>query len=441
MGFLQTIPELRHPAPGVELLCLPEPRFKRAQLGISLDLPLDGNRAARTLLSEVLQQGSAAHPTRRDLSRALQEAYGASCSLYADRNGENHRIGVSLGWVGERFLPKGTTIVPQLLKMVRQLLEEPRRGEDGSPFDLGVVERERNLLLQRLAERKDDRPGYAEERFIRLMCNNEPYGLQAWDSSEAVAALTANDLEKARVELLATAKITAVVVGPCDPDIISDWLAEVFGGRANPAELPEIGRPVPGELRVVREELPMDQAQFHYGFRYPEPADKRAFEALGFACSVLGGGSHGRLFRIVREEKSLAYGIYAMQRVRKGLVTVAAGIDAGAYEEVRDEVDTQLADLQNNGPTAEEMEMALVNRLDRLRGLADSGYELATYFVREHTLGLNRSPADRAELLQDLKPAEIAEAARLLVPDTVYLLAPPAEDESAANPEDVPAQV
>jgi predicted Zn-dependent peptidase len=422
MAFLQTIPELRQPAPGVALLCLPEPRFKRAQLGLSLDLPLDSGRAARTLLTEVLQQGSALLPNRRDLSRALQEAYGAGCSMYTDRNGENHRMGVSLGWVGDRFLPPGTTVVPQLLDLVRNMLENPRRGADGSPFDLDVVDRERTLLMQRLAERKDDRPSYAEERFIRLMCEGEPYGLQSWDSEEAVAALTAEDLEAARKDLLARARITAVVVGPCDPDVISAWLADVFGDRKDIAVLPEVGRPVPGEVREVREQLEMDQAQFHYGFRYQEPADKRAYEALGFACSVLGGGSHGRLFRVVREEKSLAYGIYAMQRARKGLVTVAAGIDASAAEEVRAEVDKQLKDLQENGPTAEEMEMVLVNRLDRLRGLSDSGYELATYFVREHSLGLNRSPADRAALLQDLKPQEIAEAARALIPDMVYLL-------------------
>lgn len=83
--------------------------------------------------------------------------------------------------------------------------------------------------------------------------------------------------------------------------------------------------------------------------------------------------------------------------------------------------------------------MTLVNRLDRLRGLADSGYELATYFVREHTLGLERSPAERAAILQDLKPTEIAEAARLLVPDMVYLLEPNA-DASAVQPEGIPAQ-
>jgi len=124
----------------------------------------------------------------------------------------------------------------------------------------------------------------------------------------------------------------------------------------------------------------------------------------------------------VREQKSLAYGIYAMQRARKGLVTVAAGIDASAYQEVRQEVDAQLRDLQENGPTAEEMEMSLVNRLDRLRGLSDSGYELATYYVREHSLGLHRSPAQRAEILKDLQPQEIADAAKALVPDMVYLL-------------------
>lgn len=436
MAFLQTIPELRHPAPGVELLCLPEPRFKRAQLSLTFDTPLDQGRAARTLLAEVLAQGSDALPSRLKVTRSLQDLYGASCSLYADRAGEAHRVTMNLSWVGERFLPPEELVQPRLLGLTRGLLDRPRRGANSSPFDVETLERERSATLKRIRERKDDRAAYAEERFLELMCHGEAYGLAPWESEEAVHRLTAQALEAARLELLAESTVTAIVVGPCDPDLVETWLADWFGHRKEVPALPPISHPMPKDEREFREELPMEQAQFHAGYRYALPETAREHEALGLASAVLGGGAHGRLFRVVREEKSLAYGIYAMLRARKGLMTVSAGIDPDSFDEVRSEVRGQLADLQEHGPTEEEMHFAIVNRLDRLRGLADAGARLANYHLREHWAGLRRTPAERAAMLQDLKAEEVAEAARRFQPDTVYLLAP-AEETAVAVAEEV----
>lgn len=438
MAFLQTIPELRTPAPGVELLCLPEPRFKRAQLSLTFDTPLDKGRAARTLLAEVLAQGSDALPSRLKVTRSLQDLFGASCSLYADRAGESHRVTMNLSWVGERFLPPEELVQPRLLGLARGLLDRPRRGANGSPYDVETLERERSAALKRIRERKDDRSAYAEERFLELMCHGEPYGLLPWESEEAVHRLTAQELEAARLQLLADAHVTAIVVGPCDPELVETWLKDWFGHRKAVTDLPPILNPMPEAPREFREELPMEQAQFHAGYRYAQPETAREHEALGLACAVLGGGAHGRLFRVVREEKSLAYGIYSMLRARKGLMTVSAGIDAGAFEEVREEVSIQLDDLQKNGPSEEEMHFAIINRLDRLRGLADAGARLANYHLREHWSGLRRTPAERAEMLQKLEPSEIAEAARRFRADTVYLLAP-AEETAPAVAEEVGA--
>lgn len=427
MAFLQTIPELRSPAEGVELLCLPEPRFKRAQLSLSFDMPLDSGRAARTLLAEVLTQGTETLPSRLQLTRSLQDLYGANCSLYADRSLEFHRTTMNLGWVGDRFLPPEELVQPRLLGLARGLLDKPRRGTNGSSYDVETLERERSSALKQIRERKDDRSAYAEERFLEQMCDGEPYGLLPWDSEQAIHDLTADDLEAARLHLLQDAKITCIAVGPCDIDLIETWLKDWFGRRKPIPELPDVVLRKPGELREFREELPMEQAQFHYGYRFELPSTPREHEALGLACSILGGGAHGRLFRKVREEKSLAYGIYAMLRSQKGLMTVAAGIDAEAYAEVRSEVETQLKDLQDNGPTAEEIQFALVNRLDRLRALSDSGGSLANYHLREHWAGLRRTPAERAKMLQELTADEIATAAQRFVADSVYLLAPSAE--------------
>ncbi|MHC4380523.1 MAG: hypothetical protein ACYSU1_05480, partial [Planctomycetota bacterium] len=182
MAFLQSIPELRQPAPGVDLLCLPEPRFKRAQLSLSFDRPLDDARAARTLLAEVLTQGCEALPSRLQLTRALQDLYGANCELYADRAAEYHRVTMNLGWVGDRFLPPEEMVQPRLLGMARGLLDKPRRGVNASPFDVETLERERSSTLKHIRQRKDNRQAYAEERFLEQMCDGEPYGRIPWES-------------------------------------------------------------------------------------------------------------------------------------------------------------------------------------------------------------------------------------------------------------------
>lgn len=430
MVLLQSLPEVHRPAPGAALQVLSEDRFKRARFQLCLDLPLDERRAARSLLLPVLQQGCAAHPSRVVLARQLQEAFGATIHIDGDRAAEFYRTTVTVSWVGERFLPADVAVLPQMLELVRQLLFEPLRGSDGAPFRTEVVERERAQMLRQIASLKDDRSRWAEERFLEEMCAGEPYGLHSWDSADAVAALDGAALEEARLELLQSAQVSAFAVGPVEAAPLAAWLADAFGGRPTPPELAPITLRDAGELREVREQLPMEQAQFQMGFRYRPATDLAGRCASAMASAILGGGAHGRLFRVVREERSLAYGIYSMLRSLKGLMTVSAGIDGAAYENVRDEVLHQLADLATAGPTEEELQLALTAKLDRLTGLGDSAGGLLGYLERSLLIGDTTAPAAQAAALQETTAAQIADAAAQWKPDLVYLLEPGEEEQA-----------
>ena len=59
----------------------------------------------------------------------------------------------------------------------------------GAPFRAEHVQRERRQLLQDIASLQDDRPRWAEERFLEEMCAGEAYGLQPWDSAAAIEQL------------------------------------------------------------------------------------------------------------------------------------------------------------------------------------------------------------------------------------------------------------
>lgn len=429
MALLDRPPLVLQPAPALELLALPEPRFKRAQLVLHFDRPLDDGRApARSLLAEVLEQGTRRHPNQMELSRAEEDLYAASVSLDSDRQADAHRLRLALSWVGERFLPPGAQVADGSLRLGRELLEEPCRGAGGAPFPDATLARERAQLARRIRSLPDERDAYARERFLALLCPDEPYGTPPWGSAEAIEGLDGAALEAARRDLLEHAAVSAVLVGPVDPEPVAALLADWFGAGGSLAGAPReaLSAPsfrLPARLREECERLELDQARFRLGFRFVPPREPLACEAHALASSILGGGVHGRLFRIVREERSLCYGIGSTLRTRKGILGVSAGIDAGSYEAVRDEVMRQVAILAAGGWTEDEERAARANHLNRLDALADAPGALAWFFERERLLGFRRTPAGRAADLARVGRDDIAAAAASWQPSLVYLLA------------------
>ena len=426
---LQTaIPELRRLAPQIDLLALPDPRFKRAWLQLAFDRPLDDRAPARTLLTQLLEQGTSRLPTRMDLTRELEALFGARLALHANRRADGQSFDVSMGWVGETFLPPGSQTAQPALQLLREVLEDPLRGDGGEPFPVTSVERERHQLVRRIESMKDDRSLYAHERFLAAMCRDEPCGRAPYGTVEEVEALTGGDLEDARTDVVGRGHLTAVAVGAIDSQQLEEALRGWFGeggphGTAEREPIPTVQTRTGGDLREVHEALEVDQARFLFGMRFPPPRTPAEMEAQTLANAVFGGGAHGRLFRIVREQRSLAYGIYSQLRVFKGILTVSAGIDAGSFEEVRDEVLKQIEVMASGGFEDGELDMARANLLNDLDALGDTAARLAHFHDREHRLGFRRSPAQRSAQLQDVTRDDVCRMAAQWKPDLVYLLA------------------
>lgn len=429
MALLETLPEHIPLAPGADLLFLPQPRLKRALLQVDFDLPLDAHSPARTLLAQVLEQGTAKHPSRMHLAQRQEQLFGAAVNFGGLRAAEKHRMRVQAGWVGERFLPASEALAVEVVGLARELVEDPRRGADGAPFDRAMFERERAQLARQIRSFVDDRSGYAQQRFYEALCAGEPFARAPWGTAEEVEALQMEQLEAARLEMLRHGRVLVLAVGPIEREplvaALRDWLGSEGPWGSERRTLPDVVSKEPSGLREVREELPIDQARFHLGFRIPRPTTSEEMEAQLMANSVLGGGIQGRLFRIVREERSLAYGISSEVLAGKGLLTIGAGIDASKAEEVRDEVLRQVEDLASRGPEQEELAMVRAAFANGLQSIGDSAGSLARFYAREYQYGLHRSPAQRAAVLDQLGPEDVRAAAATWKPDLSFLMAAP----------------
>ncbi len=415
--------DIFRPEPGLEIHVLPDDRFKRVHLHLNLDRPLDdGLSPARTLLLRLLEAGTAHHPDLMSLVRAEEELWGAAVSLGADRFGDHHRTALQATWIADSYLPEGGGAMAGALQLAQDRLLAPLRAIDGAPFCPDSLERERHILIRKIRGLPDDRGSWARERFLHHLCAGEPNQLPPWGTEEQIQTLTAEDLERARLELLDHASILAVVVGPVDPEAIQKNLASWFPVSASRDSAPLSSWRAAEQFSEVRETLPMDQARALLGYRFEPPTDPSSFEALVLANLMLGGGVQGRLFRILREERSLCYGISSALRLQKGILAIHAGIDGSAWEEVRDEVKKQVAALAAGEFSSQEMERSLILAKDDLATVGDSCGGLASYLTREAVRGFHRTPQERIDALDAVTPQAVATAASSWQPSLGYLL-------------------
>lgn len=423
MSFLHTLPENDLIAPGVELISIPDSRFKCARIQVVFELPLDEHRAARTLLLDVLQQGSDKYPSRNKLAQRLEHLYGARINVYSERACEAHRLSFAVRTTSDSYLFNEESVLKEGLELLGELLWSPLRGQ-ANAFKKDIVERERKNLLDMLVERKDDRSAYASERFFRHLCEGEEYGKLSWGSSEDVRAVDLEDLEAARLELINNAQVMIICSGDFHADVVKKWASEAFSLDRVPCKLPEISSPGAKEFRMVEENLPMEQSKFHFGFRTHLPVTLLDREAHSLACAVLGGGVQGRLFRDIREERSLAYGIYSQLHGRKNILSIEAGIDESCASQVQEAVCRHVDDLISSGPSEEELKFAKARRFNSLASITDSDASMASYYYSRHLLNIQSTPADSASACEKISQEDVQEAASFWKKDLAYLMSP-----------------
>src|SRR5690606_30315243 len=141
-------------------------------------------------------------------------------------------------------------------------------------------------------------------------------------------------------------------------------------------------------------------------------------------AGMFGGGPHGRLFREVREKRSLAYYASAALERHKGLLVVHIGLDESAAQSAEDEVLRQFEELRAGRFDDVELETARAHYLSAIAAVDDSVASACQFVSDQWLLGAGWRPQDLAEHYLTTDRAAVAAAAEGVWLDLVYLLAP-----------------
>ena len=250
------------------------------------------------------------------------------------------------------------------------------------------VETERQVILEELHLQADDPDDVVFELLYEALFPGHPLGREVLGSEDSVATIARHDLVEFHDHWYRAPNLVVAAAGVVDHHALVEQVSEAFASRtdgmapvrAGPAEEPVQAR------RITR---PTEATHVAWGWRGLRRDDRRR-HALALGIHVLGGGLSSRLFQTVREERGLAYNVFASPAGYEdaGVVSVYAGTAPERADELQWVVADQVAEVAAHGITAEEMDIARDGfEGSILLGLEDSGSRMSRLGTSQSLLG------------------------------------------------------
>jgi predicted Zn-dependent peptidase len=412
--------------PGVWLRAVHTNKFKSAYLSLTMLTPLDQETAAaNALIPSVLRRGTAVHPDMETLSAALDDLYGGAIEPVVRKKGETQCVGFVASFLDDAYALEGERILEPAAALLGEILLNPYT-EDGV-FAADYTAGEKANLLDRIMAQMNDKRTYATHRLVRLMCAEEPFGVDKLGDEAHVEALNPETLWRQYRALLEQAAVEIYYCGSADPERVEAAL------RSALADLPvREGRVIPDceirlsagqEPRVVTESMDVSQGKLALGFRTGGMTCwEEDYPALVMCNAIFGGSTLSKLFMNVREKLSLCYYASSMTEKMKGLLLVSSGIEFDKYQIALDEILAQLEAVRRGEIEDWELEGARRTLIGGCLATLDDQARQEEFWLGQAVAGLDDTPEEQAAQLEHVTREQVAQAAQKLALDTIYFL-------------------
>ena len=228
-------------------------------------------------------------------------------------------------------------------------------------IDAEELDRERGVVIQEIARAQDQPSVLAEHLIDRAAFGDHPLGRPVLGPEEHLRTFSRDAILSFRRRQWAGARGGAFVVGNVEHLPENSELAELFGRF--PSISPNGGsEPAPAFAPQTLVEQ-RESNQSHLRMSYRPAVDVRApaeRAALSVYSTLLGGSMGSRLFDEIREQRGLAYSVYALDHTFADvpILQLSAGLDSSKCIEAFQRMREIVEELRTDGPSEEEVERA-----------------------------------------------------------------------------------
>jgi len=410
---------------GITLNTINTNRFKTNLVAVFLSTPITReNVTFNSVISSVLRRGSKNMPSQEEISKALEDMYGAAFDCGIDKTGDNHILKFYLESINDKFLPQtDENMLKQTIEKLLEIVFNPL--VENQKFKEEYVEQEKNNVKRRIESKIDNKAKYAIERCVEEMYQDEPYGLYRYGYIEDLEKINAESLYQYYQNLINTCKIDISVSGQIDSDI-SEMLKQNENISNLNAREPKF---VPTatikkekvEEKAIYESMDVTQGKLIIGMDINIEDEKEKYK-VSIYNALLGGSATSKLFQEVREKASLAYTASSNFVRHKGNIIINCGIEIKNYDKALEIIRKQLEDMKSGDFTDEDLENSKKGIISAIKGIEDEQDTEITYYFGQELSGNEVSIEQYIEEISQVSREDVINIANAVNINTIYFL-------------------
>src|ERR1700731_325891 len=258
-------------------------------------------------------------------------------------------------------------------------------------------QKEQEVIRREFAMNLDDPDRMTGQLLFATAYQRHPYRLPVIGQMEVYNQLTQEQVMQYYKARYVPNNLTFIVVGDVDAEAVYRQLGDFFKDHPArsltpvyiPSEPPQLGR------RVVHEEFATELTRLSLAWHIPEIKHPDV-PTVDLLSTILGDGRSSRLYRRVREEAGLAYGMSAFSYTPgdPGLLGIAATVDPRKRDAAERLISQIIDEIKQAGVTPEELmkakKISLSHRLGALATMRDQASDIGSNLLLTRNLNFSR---------------------------------------------------
>ena len=352
-------------------------KFKSIYFSINFTMPVNKRQISENaLLSAVLGKSNKKFKTQKEIQMYLYSLYGANFDIGIEKFGDLYNIEFRGECINKKY------VVNEVLEFLYDAIYNP--NVLNGAFDEEVVEREKDFILNKIREVKDDKLRYGIRKMEELMCKDEPFSTYVYGDEDDIYKITSSDLYKRYNEVISNSCITFIISGNLlGYEDIEEKVNNIFNNKLvsklNYKEL-IYNQKLNHIQEVVEESQQTTQSVLSYGLRINNP-NSNDFYKLSVYNALLGGTPSSKLFQNFREKESLAYTVRSRYYRFKDIIIIYAGIQKENYEKAKLVLENEINKIKDGEISDEEFEASKKSIISDLKEWNDSKIALSKMFI------------------------------------------------------------
>lgn len=411
---------------GIKLHTIATDKFKTNLMSVFLTTELDrANVTKNAVVSSILRRGSKNMPSQEEISKKMEEMYGASFDCGLDKTGDNQVLKFYIETINDNFLPKNSeNILKVALENLFDIVFNPYIENEG--FKEQYVEQEKNNIKHYIEGKIDNKSGYALDRCVEEMYKDLPFGLYKFGYIEDLEKIDGKNLYQYYKELINTCKIDIFVSG-----IIDDEVTDLIKNNGNIKKLQEreanyivpniLNKEIVKQENNIIESMEVTQGKLVLGLDLKLDKQNERYYALLYN-SILGGSANSKMFQNVREKAHLAYVASSSYLRYKSNIFINCGIEIGNYEKALELIRIQINDMKKGNFTEEDIANAKTGIIASIKTIDDEQDTGISYYFGQEISGEKVSMDDYIDCVQKVDKQNIVDIANKIAINTVYFL-------------------